>query len=1340
MDTKNTQSLIKQFKHRIHQFEGTIAKLEKTAGKETLPRESSAEVRKHLASLKGELQEIIAEAESLPDVADALGLSPRPDPEPIETGKVVKATQFKSSDLEIEPAEGTFLTPLAEGWPRSGQVIRNNKLITKTMVGKVRLTVHNEAKPSQGVAAVPFSVSATPADGGKPMVLKRGTTNRQGYAAVDLRSLAVESVSELAIEIDGAGEPIRHVIDKDSIATHRDLGIAHDIRIRPEILDRLRLPESGEVETEGTIEDPDDIDYEISPDSFGLNHEENDGNCCLRPRTEFASRQYYFRQLIRVQEPHLMASSRVIEREDVRAPVPFGDDTASTYAITGGNLILGTVSLYRQGWYPIGRGLGELLYSLSLAPCEHVNLAFIDWSRQERDTRQESRTASEQLDHDMDRDRSIEELVDSVLEENQSGSSSSGGGGASLDLGIFSIGGGGGSTSSSASGRRNLQASTIQNISDSISQRSSALRSQRATVVTTSTQRESERIQTRTVHNHNRNHAMTVQYFQVLSHYAIKTELVEEKPVVMVPYQVDPALFDTIPSFDKFVAAPSRPITRFLDRHSRLIRRLAPGNYRRAFESLSRLLHCRDVYDIETPYATLSRWEIRLSKAYRPGLRLYIETDSGQTVQLYPSGNSREPVYFQSSPVRHDDIRGLTITFDPVAAAEGMSRDLPGLFGDAFGDLLEQLQAHQLDDVQVSVVTDRSRFLPHPQRFRLGVDAVDARLDTSNPSIFIAIEEPEPDFSRYRGREHQDYCALKELIAHIQSQPMRYIRAIWMSEDPDRRAMRFDRFRFEGDSLLDRIGNRPVGVLGNYVAFELLQGHKLVPVEMPDHLVSRRVVSVPTRGVFAEVFLSCCNATEKRDVERFIDPDQSCQITAPEITGVSPGSRASRSDTRPTDFPAPMVNIQNPPAAPDPSAMSSALSVLSTPDIFRDLTRGAELLQFIESATKEAFTSTRQHRAAMDAIAGDVVRGLVSAYTGVPIPSGSGSSGKSGQSSGPGNVTPTSSGSGGSGKTLTAPITTSSNNPALQSLTSDRVRQSSPAQLSDHLQTIQRAVERGQFTPEQGQSLGRYLYGQVDDQSGIMLASYSPGGIESEPLGTTTRTVDVKLRCFIPSQAVSLQVPLTDDYGGDNRSFSYDQGSHRVQVHQRLTFGTSHPWPRVEAAPGAPGGGFSFGETKAYSQGDTENVAGKPWWWKRLKDGAAPSDTATLGRTDDNLHAVASYDYAQTAESHWSQGPLAAKVYLRVDAPNPLVDSAPAINADLWLQLKEYNGKLYYRLTGTHDGFPAYELYVDECLVYSHDPEAEGQSPLSLFPPSEYTVNKEWQVLDCEEDDPTVEV
>ena len=78
---------------------------------------------------------------------------------------------------------------------------------------------------------------------------------------------------------------------------------------------------------------------------------------------------------------------------------------------------------------------------------------------------------------------------------------------------------------------------------------------------------------------------------------------------------------------------------------------------------------------------------------------------------------------------------------------------------------------------------------------------------------------------------------------------------------------------------------------------------------------------------------------------------------------------------------------------------------------------------------------------------------------------------------------------------------------------------------------------------------------------------------------------------------------------------------------------------------------------------------------------------------------------------------------------------APAINADLYLYVKEYDGKLYYKLTGSHDGFPAYELYIDECLVYSHDPETGDDSPLSLLPPSEYSVNKDWRVLDCESDD-----
>ena len=42
---------------------------------------------------------------------------------------------------------------------------------------------------------------------------------------------------------------------------------------------------------------------------------------------------------------------------------------------------------------------------------------------------------------------------------------------------------------------------------------------------------------------------------------------------------------------------------------------------------------------------------------------------------------------------------------------------------------------------------------------------------------------------------------------------------------------------------------------------------------------------------------------------------------------------------------------------------------------------------------------------------------------------------------------------------------------------------------------------------------------------------------------------------------------------------------------------------------------------------------------------------------------------------------------------------------------------------GKHDGFPAYEAYVQQRLVYSHDPIATGRTPFALFPPMEIDVD-----------------
>ena len=66
--------------------------------------------------------------------------------------------------------------------------------------------------------------------------------------------------------------------------------------------------------------------------------------------------------------------------------------------------------------------------------------------------------------------------------------------------------------------------------------------------------------------------------------------------------------------------------------------------------------------------------------------------------------------------------------------------------------------------------------------------------------------------------------------------------------------------------------------------------------------------------------------------------------------------------------------------------------------------------------------------------------------------------------------------------------------------------------------------------------------------------------------------------------------------------------------------------------------------------------------------------------------------------------------------------------------------KVVYRISGEHDGFPAYEIFIGSVNVYFHTPKIEnGQSPLSpfnagqsfasLLPPAEFKVSKNGEIV-----------
>lgn len=154
---------------------------------------------------------------------------------------------------------------------------------------------------------------------------------------------------------------------------------------------------------------------------------------------------------------------------------------------------------YRQRRFAIGHSLGEIKYSLPLAPGESTQLAVIEWSRTDSANRFDSVTGKENLTHWQKRDRTIEETIDAGLKESQGGWSWAGGlsSGMTYDTklygqytGNWAAGGG----TSNTWGNRDIDANSLQELHDKISQSTSYTRSLNSTVIVQATQAEANAV------------------------------------------------------------------------------------------------------------------------------------------------------------------------------------------------------------------------------------------------------------------------------------------------------------------------------------------------------------------------------------------------------------------------------------------------------------------------------------------------------------------------------------------------------------------------------------------------------------------------------------------------------------------------------------------------------------------------------------------------------------------------------------------------------------------------------------------------------------------------------
>lgn len=528
----------------------------------------------------------------------------------------------------------------------------------------------------------------------------------------------------------------------------------------------------------------------------------------------------------------------------------------------------------------------------------------------------------------------------------------------------------GGSTASS-SGSRNLAATTVQNLSDNITQVSASMRELQSTVVVHSVQAEKEAIETRTVVNYNHSHALTILYYEVLRHFRVVTERVRSSAALLVHYDQDPFSVTTAQHPFPGVDIHFRTYTSFLrDNRSLLKAGLLDQQYAAGFDAVERIeergneathapaLAPANAGDEQFVYFTILIHTGGYSNS-SAALRGILYDGPNPLIDLVrtdlsgPGDDFALQSFGSSADTDHDYI-SYAVTKDKLPRKWSEVRAILLRFG-GVGDGDKRLGIKKIT-VTGSDMSGVTETLIDWSGDYIFTNNTDLLLETKHPAPPPASPAPSAD-------EIKDWALVDALLDHLEHNKEYYLRLIWLNEDPLARASRFDGMAWNGSStLLDHLENRAVEIIGPWVAFpttdkqindkviQALEAADLQDVERSTPFLNERLVTLPTRGVFAEAKLGHCNASEEIDNTRFWDWQQSpIPHLAPEIAPVTPVTpQPQQPNLAPTPFPQSLVNIVNPPAAPDPAGLAAALNVLATPNIFRDMSGQAEVADLLK--------------------------------------------------------------------------------------------------------------------------------------------------------------------------------------------------------------------------------------------------------------------------------------------------------------------------------------------------------------------------------------------------------
>lgn len=208
--------------------------------------------------------------------------------------------------------------------------------------------------------------------------------------------------------------------------------------------------------------------------------------------------------------------------------------------------------------------------------------------------------------------------------------------------------------------------------------------------------------------------------------------------------------------------------------------------------------------------------------------------------------------------------------------------------------------------------------------------------------------------SSYEQRNIRDDVAqaFGDIEQHVNDNLHHYHKVIWWHLDRDELYTLLDGFAVseqDGRSIASVVEREPIGILGNMLVFRVasgafigVDGHKdsesLLNYYRGEAPVAEPMrISLPTDGLYAQAIMDKCVACEEHEGSLdwvLKDPDPAL---ADFPAGLFDSRRAEPQNLTPTPLPASIINLQNAPAAPDPTGLAAILNTVGQAGAFRDM-------------------------------------------------------------------------------------------------------------------------------------------------------------------------------------------------------------------------------------------------------------------------------------------------------------------------------------------------------------------------------------------------------------------